>query len=77
LCDGVLILPACTYAGSFTSFVTDWTDEDNMEREGVCNHITWKKIQKKKGKSTIQAFLGSIDEAGRVMKKEEEGKRSK
>jgi hypothetical protein len=74
--EGVLTLPACIYTGSFTKLITEWDEDEDQEHEEVWNIIAWKKTEKKR-KKVIQLFSCSLNETGVVMKKEEEGKRTK
>ncbi len=75
--EGVLTLPACIYAGSFSKLVNEWDEEDENKREEVRNYIAWKKREKKRGKKGILLFSRSMNETGGDMKKEEEGERTK
>jgi hypothetical protein len=54
--EGVLTLPACIYAGSFTKLITEWDEDEDQEREEVRNYIAWKKTEKKEGKSNSTVF---------------------
>jgi hypothetical protein len=74
--EGVLTLPACIYAESFTKLVTKWDEDEDQEYQEVQNCIAWKKREKRR-KKVIQLFSHSLNETGVVTKKEEEGKRTK
>jgi hypothetical protein len=74
--EGVLTLPACIYAGSFTKLVTEWDEDEDQEREEVRNYIAWKKREKKRRKKSHSAVFTQFEwdrsgyEEGRRRKEE-------
>ena len=59
--EGVLTLPACIYAGSFTKLVTEWDEDEDQEREEVRNYIAWKKREKKRRKKSHSAVFTQFE----------------